>query len=521
MEAQAPGHVILIPRLTLRWSLSEAEMADPAEVERRAADLANTVAMQRGVRVTDSATAFSDEADWLVSYLRQRAAGAGDEWVHTTWRNAERRISGSAPLQRETVLIALSRLDATGDLAQVLVGLPQQTVGALATALGHGTALKEYSDRATGRGGEHASPPAAPPQISTDAKADHNSDTKLIASDHPVPSLQLVSAQANLADSESALLAIVTASAKSGQPISLKSISAAAEGPTSPTTRFGGLFYLLSLALELGIGEALWKVCLPEGLVLAHAAALLLGSEGAGDPAPALFGGVTADELLEWPTVSPEQQAEVCIELLAATVSALRSYEVLPSPEVRLDLVPSSAGRMLVAFGQSPFILFAWPAENARATAAGLAAFLNTWPAAFPVPRAPEALVHLDNTGRLQSVASTGRKNLFLPSGSGVPTLTLLAQICGAMAELFVLRVGRASAGVSELQSRYLTVSGGIELTHEAMTVVLPMDSIDLAVRRAALDRNPGWTPWLKRTVRIEFLDGGTQDPSDLLNPVA
>jgi hypothetical protein len=229
---------------------------------------------------------------------------------------------------------------------------------------------------------------------------------------------------------------------------------------------------------------------------------------------------VTADDLLEWPIISPEQQAELCTELLAATVSALRRYDIAPSPEVRLDLVPSSAGRMLVAFGESPFILFAWPAENARATSTGLAAFLNTWPAAFPVPRAPDVLVHLDDTERLHPVASISRKDLFLPSGPGLPTSAVLAQICGAMAELFVLRAGRASAGVSELQSHYLAIPGRIQLSHETMTIILPMDRIDLAVRRAALDRDPGWTPWMKRTVRIEFLDGDTQARSQLLNPV-
>ena len=99
------------------------------------------------------------------------------------------------------------------------------------------------------------------------------------------------------------------------------------------------------------------------------------------------------NELLECPPVSPEQQAEVCTELLAATAAALPRYGVAPEPEVFLDLVPSPAGRMLVAFGCGPFALFAWPADDARSVAAGLAAFLSVWPGSFPPPRAPDVLI--------------------------------------------------------------------------------------------------------------------------------
>jgi hypothetical protein len=39
------------------------------------------------------------------------------------------------------------------------------------------------------------------------------------------------------------------------------------------------------------------------------------------------------------------------------------------------------------------------------------------------------------------------------------------------------------------------------------MEVRLPMERIDIAVRRAGLDRDPGWVPWLARTVRFEFVE--------------
>jgi hypothetical protein len=39
------------------------------------------------------------------------------------------------------------------------------------------------------------------------------------------------------------------------------------------------------------------------------------------------------------------------------------------------------------------------------------------------------------------------------------------------------------------------------------MTIRLPMERVDLDVRRAGLDRDPGWVPWLGRCVRFEFVE--------------
>ena len=63
-----------------------------------------------------------------------------------------------------------------------------------------------------------------------------------------------------------------------------------------------------------------------------------------------------------------------------------------------------------------------------------------------------------------------------------------------------------SSGSENALVFRYLAIPGHAELKPEAMTVVLPMARIDVSVRRAALDRDAGWVPWLRRTVRIEFV---------------
>jgi hypothetical protein len=43
------------------------------------------------------------------------------------------------------------------------------------------------------------------------------------------------------------------------------------------------------------------------------------------------------------------------------------------------------------------------------------------------------------------------------------------------------------------------------------MKILLPMDRIDITLRRAGPDRDLGWVPWLRRTVRFEF------EPDDVL----
>lgn len=522
VEATSPGRAVLIRRLAARWSLSAAEMTDPATVMSCAADLADSVA----AGMSDTVVTFEDEAAWLAAYLRARAAGAAGAWFHSAWHTAE---DGGSPLPRETVAAALSRLQATGELGVVLASLPPGTLTAVRAVLDTGPkVVRQAHDRrqpappdgrpieppavpeqaAQGRG--ESAPTDAPPNVLPPAVSRRDVRDEALpghaaaagagpAGAHPVspPAID---------DVEARLIAAVAAAAHRTDEEAHRRL--APSSPSMPATRFGGLFYLLARALELGIGESLWKVCLPEGLILAHAVAALLGPDAAGDPAPALFGGVTMGELLACPTVSAEQQAVVCVELLAATAAALPHYGVAPAPEVFLDLVASLAGRMLVASGLGPFALFAWPAPDARSAAAGVAAFLSVWPGSFPPPQARDVLLRLDTRRRLRPASgAVARTGPLLPAAPNAPAIALLAQICGMMAELFAVRA--ADAGASDLVSRYLAIPGHITLALEAMTIVLPMASIDLAVRRAALDRDAGWVPWLGRSVRIEFAPQG------------
>lgn len=523
VEARSPGRVVLIRQIALRWSLSETELADAAEAARRAGDLADAVQAQSGgsSHATDTVAVFLDEAAWLAAYLRRRAAGGGSEWFHAAWREAEREgEAGASPWRRETVVAALARISASDGLPDTLARLPRPTVAALVEALGIGAralAATTPGDALTRTGGASAAPGHgfAAGSAEPDEKADVDGRGEPAPNvDRPAPTGP---PPAGVADEDATLIAEVAAVHRRTDwpvPAALQASSGLEERGGSVATRFGGLFYLMSLALELGIAELLWKACLPEGLILAHAAALLLGPDPEGDPAPAMFGGVLGRELLEWPAVSSEQQAEVSVELVAATAVALPRYGAVPSPEVVLDFAPSPAGQMLAGFSGGPLALFAWPAHDGRAVAAGLSAFLGAWPRSLPPPRARDVLLELDDSGRLRPISGPVERRLLVARpGPTAPASALLAQICGAMMELFALRAGAAEDDAAAFISRYLAIPGRVELAPGSMTIVLPMGAIDLAVRRAALDRDAGWAPWLRRTVRIEFAPEGGGEP--------
>ena len=166
-----------------------------------------------------------------------------------------------------------------------------------------------------------------------------------------------------------------------------------------------------------------------------------------------------------------------------------------------------------------PVAVFAWPAPDAAAVANGIEAFLRIWPAIAAAPQAPDFLCRLDGSGRLRRFADpAGIISCLLPTAPTASAAAALAQVCGSILQLFYTRLmghdGDAVSDAAGLVSRYLALPGRIVFAPEAMTIVMPMDRIDMALRRAALDRDPGWVPWLQRTVRIEF---EPQSPEEVL----
>jgi hypothetical protein len=266
---------------------------------------------------------------------------------------------------------------------------------------------------------------------------------------------------------------------------------------------FGGAVYLLNVALELSVGEMLWRACLPEGRMLAHALAGIIGA--ADDAAPWILGGVEPAD--PEPTVTSEQQREVAVELLHALVETLprRGHAVLPTPS--LGAVDTKHGRLFVATAVgAPFVLFAMPAESPDEIRSALEVFLSVWPASAPRPRSARGLLSLDRTARvIASASSASACDVCVADSGSLAACALLTQMMGAMAQVFAARVGLSPMLRDELVSRHLAMPCRIVVADQVVEVNIPMHYVDIAVRRAALDRNPGWIPWLQKRVDIVY----------------
>jgi hypothetical protein len=268
------------------------------------------------------------------------------------------------------------------------------------------------------------------------------------------------------------------------------------------SSALGGLFYLLPLVLELGIGESLWYACLPEGVVLSRVIGAVAGDRGDDDPAPRLFGGVAGAATV--PMITMEQQREIGPALFASFVEAIPRRAIATWPEPLLRLVDAPSGRLLIAAaGDSPFAFFAMPANSAREVIDALEAFLTTWPASAPHPRSEPALAELDRRARVRPAPRHAATRMVIATGDSLTATALLTQITGSLAHLFASRVGcRETAG--DLLA-YFRIPATIGMDAETLDVMMPIDRIDLDVRRAGLDADPGWIPWLRRRVRFEF----------------
>jgi len=51
----------------------------------------------------------------------------------------------------------------------------------------------------------------------------------------------------------------------------------------------------------------------------------------------------------------------------------------------------------------------------------------------------------------------------------------------------------------------YLKIPARIEIDQDDVTIKIPMERIHLSIRKAGLDRDPGWIPWLQKYGKIVF----------------
>jgi len=79
-----------------------------------------------------------------------------------------------------------------------------------------------------------------------------------------------------------------------------------------------------------------------------------------------------------------------------------------------------------------------------------------------------------------------------------------LARVAPAVRRWCAVRLGVPADRVAETLLRR---RGVVHVTRMHVDVVMPLDSIELPVRRAALDADPGWDPALGRIVQLHFED--------------
>lgn len=555
LEQRAPGRVVLMRSLPLRWRIDESLLADAAgadELARWAADAVERGAVPYSLvppEGHDGAVVFDDEPQFRAARLLALARGG------PAWFPAGRGEDGEDPLaalavpeRRAVAEATLLRLARDGVLAEVLAAQPAPAVAVLAAALGCSPAPPERDA-------------AGPPD--TRAAADLPVGRWVaVASDWPPLSaparrLALRAHAAVLLDSGfAAPETLALAAALSSRPFALSASGGEPAGRSPPATearvpppedrgrppedskgppaepaepeaisgytvtRCAGLFYLLDRVQELDLAESLWKACLPEGEVLAAAAAALLGRDFAGDIAPALFGGLetryeperpeqapgAVEGPFVCPEVAPEQHEEVAAATLAALAAALPRRGLAELPPVFLALADHPAGRLLTAAAAgSPFACFAWPATAPEGIEAGLRAFLGHWPHRGEVFAGP-ALAALDGSGRLRPSPEVRPQRLLLPGAAAAPAAALLALAAGAPCLLLAARAGaRPFAAAEDFVARYLARAARLRLASDRIDILLGAEDIDFDLRRAGLDRDPGWLPWLGRELRFVY----------------
>jgi hypothetical protein len=536
LEERLPGRVVVVSRLPLRWQLDETMLEDETLLDDLARAATDWIEAEAIVAPVDSssmdyvALIFDDEPHFQAVQLLAMARGQSGRF-HVAFDAAADPfaplIASGRRANTEAILLRLAR---EGALAEVIAAWPANAVAMVAAALGVGASPLEVpttslgaDDRVEAPGIDKASLAELEdlasgwPALSGHGRAialrAHAS--VLLSASMDAPEAIALAGLGAAHVKQSPIFGIGAGEAPGSDvtaPIRFEQEEAAARPPQIDAsaadevviTGCAGLLYLLDRVQELDLAEALWKACLPEGAVLASAATSLLGPSFAGDPAPALFGGVDGD--ISCPEVDVEQLAEVASSVCAALGEALPRRSLAELPVVAVRLVAHGDSRLLVASAEgSPFAFFAWPAATPKAVKEGLDALLRAWSHRGVLEAAP-ALATLDPSGRLRARRGAAPARLHLPEASSAPAAALLALVIGAPCTLMAARAGAPLPNSADaFVARFLARRASIRSRPDRIDVVFGADDFDLALRRAGLDRDPGYLPWLKRSLRFVF----------------
>jgi len=516
LEQRMPGRCVVMRRLDTRWRLLAERLGEEAEVNAVAEALADGLEEElkaAPLHGSENVVAFRDEVEYRAEYLAAVVDGRADMWIFDPLVEEGpppgALARSTAPRLAQAVLV---RLAERGALVAVLETLDAETLKALELAIGaaavepvastggdEGDARVAEELRALASSASLSSLSPAARRILCLIEARRSRPQAAEAEVRAAAQRLLASAttaQANLSDPEFS---------KSGAEPSDRRRAAEAD---AIETRFGGLFYLLGLALELSIGEVIWKACLPENAFFTRVGATLIGPDAVEDAGPRLFGGASHDLSLN--TLDTERFEEIAREMLHALVEALPRRGLAERPAVGMFVADCGGSRLLTATPAcAPFPIFAWPAPSGIDIEEGIHRFLAGWPAGAPPVTAHPALAEADRTGRVRAdLRAPLSRPLLLADDEDQARAATLTQAAGSLAYLFAARAGAENLrSPAALVERYLAVPARTLRAGDALTVRMPADRIDLALRRAGLDRDPGWVPWLGQHVRFEYED--------------
>jgi hypothetical protein len=102
------------------------------------------------------------------------------------------------------------------------------------------------------------------------------------------------------------------------------------------------------------------------------------------------------------------------------------------------------------------------------------------------------------------AIAALPRGAIWIQPGSSRPQ-QLIAALANSVLDRFCRNLDFDQLPVLEDLRSLLALRGRLVAEPEEVRLVLSFDAIDIRIRKAGLDRNPGWVSWLRKTVRIEF----------------
>ena len=88
-------------------------------------------------------------------------------------------------------------------------------------------------------------------------------------------------------------------------------------------------------------------------------------------------------------------------------------------------------------------------------------------------------------------------------AGDGV--IGWVARAMPGLVHLLRRGFGDPALPIQEIARRLLEQSGHLEITRTHVALFLPLDSADIVLRRAGLDRSPGWLPDYGRIVQFHY----------------